>query len=238
MPNSAAVPGRPRSRDAAGLPAVTPDGIVAAALDLTAHHGLESWTLRQLAAAVQAYPAVIYHHVGDRESVVRAVVDRVIGMFPLPSEQLPWRDWFRALAVELRTVLSRFPGVARRISVQGLTPEAAAPSIDRGMRVLQDAGFGDESAEIYRFLTNVICHLISVEDEHNRHAEQHARDLAAWSRHSDDTARPGLAAMSASLRAIAEDPRRRETHFADTFDYAIERCLDGIEARLEVMRRR
>ena len=59
MVKSAAVPGRPRSRDAAGLPAVTPDKIIDSALELTARHGLDSWTLRQLAAAVDAYPAVV-----------------------------------------------------------------------------------------------------------------------------------------------------------------------------------
>lgn len=235
MANSAAVPGRPRSRDAAGLPAVTPDGIVAAALELTAHHGLESWTLRQLAAAVQAYPAVVYHHVGDREAVVSAVVDRVIGMFPLPAERLPWRDWFRCLAAELRTVLTRYPGVARRISVHGLTVLAAAPSIDRGVRILQSAGFGDESADVYLFLSNVICCLIAVEDEQTRQREIRARNIAVWSSYRDDPTRPGLAALSASIHAIAADPLRRENYYADVFDYSIERCLDGVETRLETI---
>jgi AcrR family transcriptional regulator len=238
MANSAAVPGRPRSRDAAGLPAVTPDGIVAAALELTAHHGLESWTLRQLAAAVQAYPAVVYHHVGDREAVVSAVVDRVIGMFPLPAEDLPWREWFRQLATELRGVLTRYPGVARRISVHGLTVWAAAPSIDRGIRILQRAGFGDESPEVYQFLSSIICGQISVEDEQTRQGDARARTIAIWSSHRDDKTMPGLAALSASVHAMASDPVRRETYFADIFDYSIERCLDGVAARLEVIRRK
>ncbi|TNC24534.1 TetR/AcrR family transcriptional regulator [Amycolatopsis alkalitolerans] len=237
MANSAAVPGRPRSRDAAGLPAVTPDGIVAAALELTACHGLDNWTLRQLAAAVQAYPAVVYHHVGDREAVVSAVVNRVIGMFPLPPEDLHWREWFRRLAIELRTVLTRYPGVARRISVHGVTVWAAAPSIDRGVRLLQAAGFGDESPDIYQFLSNVICNFISVEDEQTRLTEVRARNLTAWGSHRDDTTMPGLAALSASVHAVASDPVRRDSYFADVFDYSVDRCLDGAEARLEVIRR-
>ncbi|MTD52748.1 TetR/AcrR family transcriptional regulator [Amycolatopsis pithecellobii] len=237
MANSAAVPGRPRSRDAAGLPAVTPDGIVDAALELTARHGLEDWTLRQLAAAVQAYPAVVYHHVGDRDAVVTAVVNRVIGMFPLPPEDLHWRDWFRSLARELRTVLLRYPGVARRIVVYGVTVLAAAPSIDRGIRVLQQAGFGDESPELYQFLANVICHFVSVEDEQVRHADVRARNLALWSNYRDDQTMPGLAALSASVYTIATDPERRASYFADIFDYSIERCLDGAGVRLDVIRR-
>ncbi|WP_435154875.1 TetR/AcrR family transcriptional regulator [Amycolatopsis sacchari] len=235
MANSAAVPGRPRSRDAAGLPAVTPDGIIAAALDLAASQGLESWTLRQLAGAVQAYPAVIYHHVGDREAVVSAVVDRVMGMVALPPEGLPWREWFAALAAEMHTVLTRFPGVARRMAVHGLSPEAAGPAIDRGVRALERGGFGDESAQVYRFLTNIIYHFISVEDEHSRNREAYARDVARWTRHVGDESMPGLATMSAWLNALATNPEQRADH--NMFDYAIERCLDGVEARLAVIRR-
>lgn len=232
MPNSPAVPGRPRSRDAAGLPAVTPEGIVDAALALTARHGLESWTLRQLAGEVQAYPAVVYHHVGDREAVVSAVVDRVIGLFPLPDGDLPWQEWFRALGRGLRTVLKQYPGVARRISVYSITVGAAAPSVDTGVRVLQRAGFGTESPEVYLYLANVICQLVSVEDEQLRHPDVRARNLTVWSEHRDDPARPGLAAMSQYVYGVAVDPVRRDSYFADTFNYALERALDGVAARL------
>lgn len=232
MPNSAAVPGRPRSRDAAGLPAVTPDGIVDAALALTARYGLESWTLRQLAGEVQAYPAVVYHHVGDREAVVSAVVDRVIGRFPLPSPELHWQEYFRVQGKDLRTVLREFPGVARRISVYSLNVAAAAPAVDLGVRVLQRAGFGTESAEVYQLLSNMICQLVSVEDELSRHDDVRARSLVTWSEYKDDASRPGLAAMSSYVHGIATDPLRRQSYFADVFDYTLERVLEGLAVRL------
>lgn len=238
MVDSAAVPGRPRSRDAAGLPAVTPERIVAAALELTAQHGLGSWTLRQLAAAVQAYPAVIYHHVGDREAVVAAVVDRVLGMYPLPPEELPWRDWFQRLFHELRAVLVRYPGVARRLAVSGPTVAAAAPTVDRGMRVLQAAGFGDESASVYRFLSNVACLLVFIEDEQRPQEDAMARTAQAWSDYRDHAELPGLAALSASLYELTADPVRRASSAADFFDYSMQRCLDGVAARLGVISRR
>ncbi|TVT34001.1 TetR/AcrR family transcriptional regulator [Amycolatopsis rhizosphaerae] len=238
MVDSAAVPGRPRSRDAAGLPAVTPERIVSAALELTAQHGLGSWTLRQLAAAVQAYPAVVYHHVGDREAVVSAVVDRVLGMYPLPPEDLHWREWFQRLFQELRAVLIRYPGVARRLAVCGPTVSAAAPTVDRGMRVLQAAGFGDESAPVYRFLSNVACLLVSIEDEQRPHPDAVARISEAWSEYRDQPERPGLAAMGASVYEETADPLRRASYFAGFFDYSMQRCLDGVAARLGAISRR
>ena len=233
MTNSAAVPGRPRSRDAAGLPAVTPERIIAAALELTALHGLDSWTLRQLAAAVDAYPAVIYHHVGDREAVVSAVVDRVLTMYPLPPEDLEWRAWFRSLFSELRAVLTRYPGVAHRLAINGPTVYAAKPTVDRGMRILMAAGFGRESADVYRFLSSVVCLYISVEDEQGRQKDLMARNTAAWSTDRDDAEWPGMAAMCAAIHEMTADPVRAANYFTDSFDYAIDRCLDGLAARLE-----
>ncbi|HVW44044.1 MAG TPA: helix-turn-helix domain-containing protein [Amycolatopsis sp.] len=236
MANSAAVPGRPRSRDAAGLPAVTPDRIIAAALELTARHGLDSWTLRQLAAAVDAYPAVIYHHVGDREAVVSAVVDRVIGLYPVPPEDLEWREWFRRLFSELRLVLTRYPGVARRLAVNGPTVYAATPTVDRGMRILMAAGFGHECADVYRYLSAVACQHISVEDEQSRQIDLLARNTAAWTKKRNDAERPGMAAMSAAIHEMTNDPIRAANYFTDTFDYAVERSLDGVAARLETLK--
>ncbi|HVV12881.1 helix-turn-helix domain-containing protein [Amycolatopsis sp.] len=236
MANSAALPGRPRSRDAAGLPAVTPDRIIAAALELTAQHGLSNWTLRQLAAAVEAYPAVIYHHVGDRDAVVNAVVDRVIGMYPLPPAELPWRDWFRMLFTEQRVVLSKYPGVARRLSVNGPTVHAAATTVDRGVRALQAAGFGDEAPAIYRFLANLVCLFVSVEDDQRCRSDMLARNSVTWGEHRDDPELPGLAAMSESVHALGTDPDRWENYFNEQFDYAMERGLDGVAARLAAIK--
>lgn len=238
MPNSPAIPGRPRSRDAAGLPAVTPDSIVEAALELTARHGLETWTLRQLAGEVQAYPAVVYHHIGDRETVVSTVVDRVIERFPLPAPDLHWQEYFRQQGKDLRRVLRQYPGVARRISIYSLNVPAAAPAVDRGVRVLQRAGFGTESPEVYQYLANTICQLVSVEDEQLRHTDVRERNLVIWSQYKDDESRPGLAAMSTYVHGVAVDPLRRDSYFADVFDYALERALDGLAVRLESIKGR
>ncbi|KAA9165733.1 TetR/AcrR family transcriptional regulator [Amycolatopsis acidicola] len=238
MANSAALPGRPRSRDAAGLPAVTPARIIDAALELTARHGLSNWTLRQLAGAVEAYPAVIYHHVGDREAVVTAVVDRVIGMYPVPPAELHWREWFRTLFTELRAVLTQYPGVARRLSVAGPTVHAAAETVDRGVRVLQAAGFGHDSPVVYRFLSNAVCLFVSVEDDQRSQPEVIARNIAEWSGYRDNAELPGMAAMSQSVHELTTDPAIRENYFGDLFQFAMERCLDGVAARLAVVKDR
>ncbi|NIH79004.1 TetR/AcrR family transcriptional regulator [Amycolatopsis viridis] len=233
MAKSAPVPGRPRSRDAAGLPAVTPDRIIDAALELTARHGVESWTLRQLAGAVDAYPAVIYHHVGDRDTVVTAVVDRVIAMYELPPAELEWRDWWRRFLKNLRSVFMRYPGVARRVALLGPSVKAAAPTVDRAMRTLLRAGFEhDEASMVCRLLVSQACLFISLEDDQRKAAEVRTQISDVWGAPPPGPDLPGLATLNESVHARLSDPDKSEDYFAELFDYSIDRVLDGVQVRL------
>ncbi|MBP2325701.1 AcrR family transcriptional regulator [Kibdelosporangium banguiense] len=189
------LPERPRSRNGAGLPAVTAEQIVDAAVGLTAESGLGNWTLRQLAARIEASPAVVYHHVGDREAVVCLVLERVVRELAVPPETLPWRKWFERLLADHRVVLRKYPGVAYRLAMHG------APVVDLGVRLLQEAGFDSESVLAYNVLLTTACHYIAMEDT------------------------PGGYRESTGLVAASEKQ-------AELFQYAVQRCLDGLECRL------
>ncbi|MEV5297362.1 TetR/AcrR family transcriptional regulator [Amycolatopsis methanolica] len=238
MAKSAPVPGRPRSRDAAGLPAVTPDRIIDAALELTARHGVESWTLRQLAGAVDAYPAVIYHHVGDRDTVVTAVVDRVIAMYELPPAEMEWRAWWRQFLTNLRLVFMRYPGVARRVALNGPSVEAGGPTVDRAMRTLLRAGFEqDEAAMVCRLLVSQACLFISLEDDQRKASEVKAQISGGWGEPPVDPDLSGLATLSESVHERLADPEKNRDYFAELFDYAVDRVLDGVQVRLDEINR-
>ena len=237
MAKSAPVPGRPRSRDAAGLPAVTPERIIDAALELTARHGVESWTLRQLAGAVDAYPAVIYHHVGDRDTVVTAVVDRVIAMYELPPGDLEWRAWWRQFLTNLRLVFMRYPGVARRVALNGPSVEAGGPTVDRAMRTLLKVGFEhDEAAMVCRLLVSQACLFISLEDDQRKANEVKAQISGGWGAPSPDPNLAGLATLNESVHERLTNPEKNRDYFGELFDYAVDRVLDGVQMRLAEIR--
>lgn len=151
---------RPRPRHP-----VTPERLVAAAVRLTRERGLEGWTVRQLSAAVDAYPAVIYHHVGDRDAVAAAVIDRVVAEVPLPEPDLHWRTWFERFLPDVRRTLLPYRGVARRLALHGPAIPSARRIADRGAAVLTGAGFGDESLPALTLLLDQTCHLVAVEDD-------------------------------------------------------------------------
>ncbi|MBZ4318519.1 TetR/AcrR family transcriptional regulator [Streptomyces huiliensis] len=223
-------PVRSRSRTAAGLPPITAEKVITAALDLTREHGLEGWSIRQLSGALGVYPGVIYHHVGDREAVVEMVTDRVVAGMPLPDGDLPWRAWFQAFLVEGRLVLREHPGTARRLVRLGPTVPAALPAIDRGVRVLLRAGFGQDATLVYRYLLNSAFMLVATEDEEEANPGGRSRMTEVLGAYHDADDRPGLAAAGSDVLHRAADPRSPQEMAADFFAFTVARALDGAEA--------
>jgi AcrR family transcriptional regulator len=228
------LPQRPRSRNGAGLPAVTPGQIVDAALRLTAGSGLEAWTLRQLAAEIEASPAVVYHHVGDREAVVGLVIERIMGEVETPPGTLPWREWFSLLLNNHRQVLRRYPGTAFRLAMHGLPVPAAVPMLDLGVRLLQSAGFGTESVLAYNVLMTTACQYISMEDDPAKMTGlgMRGRNTSHYLTYRERTDLPGMAAVGHFVARLVSGPDKLTEFYDDIFRYSIERCLDGLEHRL------
>ncbi len=227
---------RPRSRAAAGLPAVTADRIIDAATVLTAERGLDNWTLRQLSGAVDAYPAVVYHHVGDRDAVTAAVLDRVVGLLELPAGHLGWQEWFTSLLTNLRTTLRQYPGCARRLALFGPSVSAAVRTIDAGVSTLQRAGFGDESALAYNLLLATACQFVAMEDDRDGVVAlqiQNTEEYAGY-RHRADL--PGMAQLGQEMHTLMGDPDLAAGYYTRLYDYAVERCLDGLARRLDDLR--
>jgi AcrR family transcriptional regulator len=226
------LPQRPRSRHGAGLPAVTPEQIVNAAVRLTAELGLDNWTLRQLAAKIEASPAVVYHHVGDRNTVAFLVLDRVVCQVVTPPETLPWREWFSLLLGNHREVLRRYPGTAYRLAMHGPPPGIAATMVDMGVRLLQEAGFGSESVLAYSVLMTTACQYIAMEDNPARAASMRGSNIELYLSFRERKDLPGMAAVGSFVARLVSGPDKMSEFYDDIFDYGVQRCLDGMEHRL------
>ncbi|WP_234342589.1 TetR/AcrR family transcriptional regulator [Streptomyces sp. NRRL B-3648] len=89
---------------------LTEAGIYAAALRLIDEDGVEALTMRRLATALDANPMSLYHHVPNKEAVLRGVTRMVGAQFrTVTLEDAPWQERIRLLATDFRTLAHRHP---------------------------------------------------------------------------------------------------------------------------------
>ncbi|MQY40542.1 hypothetical protein SRB17_85750 [Streptomyces sp. RB17] len=89
---------------------LTEAGIYAAALRLIDEDGAEALTMRKLATVLDANPMSLYHHVPNKEAVLRGVTRMVGAQFrTVTLEEAPWQERIRLLATDFRTLAHRHP---------------------------------------------------------------------------------------------------------------------------------
>ncbi|AVH61304.1 TetR/AcrR family transcriptional regulator [Streptomyces dengpaensis] len=86
--------------------------ICAAALRLIDADGVEALTMRKLATALDANPMSLYHHVPNRDALLRGAVRMVGAQFrTVTLEDAPWQERIRLLATDFRTLAHRHPNL-------------------------------------------------------------------------------------------------------------------------------
>ncbi|WP_084529562.1 TetR/AcrR family transcriptional regulator [Nocardia crassostreae] len=206
--------------------------IVAAAVALTAERGLDGWSMRELTGRLETSLSVIYHHVGDRGQVCAAVVDSIYADMALPIEETDWRGQIYGVLSPMIDHLARYPGVAAWLLRNGPQTEGLVPVMEAGIARMLAAGWGDEAATAYSVAFNTCLGLIALGDQpvgdggetglvglqHNIDAHPAAGAGAEQMRQLAARFTGDAAAVAAARRAYCR--------------YALDRVLDGLEARL------
>ena len=223
-----------RSRPTRGpKPTFTPDDIVQAAISIAdSEGGLSAITMQAVAAKVGFTTMALYRYFPNKEAIYDAIIDA--GMGPPPERTASLGDWRAAatgLAHAKRAMLCTRPWLAE-------LPFVAAPHGPNWLSWLEAAaeafsGIGLSPADVGQMLSAV--------DGYTRGASDTAISLArARSRGASD--QEWAAAVGTDLgRAIGDG---RFTNFAaiitapsegrsrtldETFDFGLQRLLDGIE---------
>ena len=88
------------------------DRVLTGALALADEIGIDKFTIRRLASALDTKPMTIYYHLPNKEAILDGMVDRVFEEIALPPTDLDWKPAMRHRAVSARTVLVRHPWAA------------------------------------------------------------------------------------------------------------------------------
>ncbi len=88
---------------------LTAERVIEGAVALADEIGIDAFTIRKLADAIDAKPMTIYYHVPNKEAIIDGMVDYVFAQIELPPEDLDWRSAILVRARSMREVLARHP---------------------------------------------------------------------------------------------------------------------------------
>ncbi len=219
-----------------GQPTLTREQIVRASVELLDTEGLDGFSMRRLGAKLGAGATSLYWHVTNKEGLLELAVDEVMGEIQiLDPDEVGWRAALRGYAEGLRAMILRHGWIT---ALFGVTPNLGPQSMrltERATDMLGKIGFsGMELAYASSVLSS--------------HAIGSAVVETAWRRTSE---RSGMSVvelmdeMRPYIDQIADDhPKLSEWYrdnpitdmgqlYADSFDFGLERILDGLEQWVE-----
>jgi AcrR family transcriptional regulator len=220
-----------RGSTAPPRPELSAARILDAAQALIEREGDSALTFRRLGAELGADPTAAYRHFRNKDELLLALGDRLLGeaIDPTFAEAAPDADWrtvLRLSAHSLRNTLVRHPKLAALISVRITQGEHEARAIERGLACLAQTGLPTrEIVAIQRAFADTILAWAAFSAAFVAlPSEAKARDAAAWVttyRQLPPEQFPHIHAASPYL-----------DEFDDAFDIALDLMFDGVEARI------
>lgn len=211
---------------------LTPDDVVQAAMQIADDDGLAAVTMQAVAARIGFTTMATYRYFPNKEALLDALVDAALGSPPAPTEpRSDWRSEVAAWARAKRSMLCARPWLAE-------LPFVAAPHGPNWLRWLEAltaplSATGLPSPDIGE--------MISVVDGFTRGASDTAVSLAR-SRARGISDQQWAAAVGADLGRAIGDPRfpsfaallttppvGRPRNMEESFEFALQRVLDGID---------
>jgi TetR/AcrR family transcriptional regulator, tetracycline repressor protein len=152
-----------RSRGNARQPPLSRDAILDRALAVADAEGIDAVSVRRLARDLGVTPMALYWHVDDKNALLHALGDRLLGGLDLTvDERVPWPEQLRAFVVSFTAVLRAHPSAAMLIgSLPTVASENALDATEVALDILRRAGFSPEEAahittQIVRTTTSMV----------------------------------------------------------------------------------
>jgi AcrR family transcriptional regulator len=186
--------------------------------------GIERFTIRRLAEALDVKPMTIYHHVPSKEGIIDGMVDRVFAEIALPDDRLEWRAAIRGRCVSAREVMNRHPWAPPLMESREVPGPATLRHHDAVLATLRRGGLPWAlTAHAYAILDSFI-YGFALEEAHL--PDGGGEGIVALAEDYVDTAFAGYPVLAAFTR---EWVMRPGYSFASSFDFGLDLILDGLE---------
>ena len=135
-------------RERPAKPALTRDGIVAAAVAVVMSEGLESLTMRRLAAELDTGPASLYVYLRNTAELHAALLDELLGLVGLDAagEQAQWDNGIIDVLWSYAGILFEHPALAKSALVTRPSGPNYLSLVECLLALLRRGGVSDASA--------------------------------------------------------------------------------------------
>ena len=204
--------------------------VLAAALALADRDGIESLTMRKLAADLGVEAMTLYYYVARKRDIIDGIFDTVMAEIEVPMGGVDWKAAIRRGAMSAHDVLLRHPWAAGEIWTAGAGPARLA-YMEALLGRLREAGFSPSMTHhAYHALDSHIVGFTlwasgyaAVADEMEDVAPSMVRDLPA-------DRFPNLLEHIQQHLAPSPDP---DAASEGEFAFGLDLILDGLERILE-----
>ncbi|SDN47656.1 TetR/AcrR family transcriptional regulator [Allokutzneria albata] len=191
-------------RERPAKPALTREGIVAAAVEIMRAGGLGKVTMRRLAEALDTGPASLYVYVRNTAELHAAVLDELLGTVEPPAATGDWRTRLERVLTSYTLVLFEHPGLAQAALMSRPSGRNYLNLLENLLALLDEGGVPPERAAWGVDL--LLQRATAVATEHSEGA-QDISGLAEELHNASERTHPRIAALATEL--LSGDPRTR-----------------------------
>ncbi len=208
---------------------LTPERVLDGAMQLADEIGIDAFTIRKLADALDVKPMTIYHHLPNKEAIIDGMVDRVFAEIDLPPADLDWKAAIRHRTASAREALARHPWATPLMDSRTSPGPATLTHHDAVLGCLRSAGFSWELTGHALALVDAFLYGFALQE-----ANLPATGGAELSELADELIEPLPEGAFPHLTAFTtEHVRQPGIDFGAEFDFGLRLILDGLEAALD-----
>jgi AcrR family transcriptional regulator len=221
MPSSA-----PSKDDSTRTP-LTRERVLAGAVALADEIGIEAFTIRKLATALDVKPMTIYHHVVNKEAILDGMVDRVFDEIDRPPTDTDWKSAMRRRALSARAVLARHPWAAPLMESRTSPGPATMGHHDAVIGCFRRGGFSVAMTAHAYALVDAFIYGFALQE-----ANLPATEGEAMAELAESVMEPFPAGDLPHLTEFTTEHVLQPGYdFGTEFEFGLDLILDGLEAR-------
>lgn len=158
-------------------PALSREKIAEVALTVLREHGVEGFSLREVARSLNVYPTALYWHVRSKNELLAAACGLAMRDIVPDTKDNDWKTWLRQLFQRYRQVMQSNPHLAQLVGAQVLSNASLdLHLIERILEVLEKAGCPpNRIGPLYNCVIAAMCGFPTLE-----FAQLPAEDAQGW----------------------------------------------------------